>query len=155
MFKEIRKTTASRMIWYDHSPHDKRFDPLIFQIFTTWLVAPNGQIDPNSLDMITCWPMTVLAADKPFFIHLPLKITLPIFSFFSRYDLLLIAAITDRQQSIPSRFSKSLDNVFFLQTYFQNKAGTLLVYLYFVHNPSLEIFIAYPWLEARSKEPPP
>ena len=28
-------------------------DPLIFQI------------DPNSLDMITCWPMTVSAADKP------------------------------------------------------------------------------------------
>ena len=31
----------------------KMSDPLIFQI------------DPNSLDMITCWPMTVSAADKP------------------------------------------------------------------------------------------
>ena len=40
----------------------KMFDPLIFQM------DPLGwwrQIDPNSLDMITCWPMTMSAADKP------------------------------------------------------------------------------------------
>ena len=53
------------MIWYDHSPHDKRFDPLIFQMGPLGWWRQMAKLIQIPLDMITCWPMTVSAADKP------------------------------------------------------------------------------------------